>query len=181
MKAIDLYAYFRALERYFRGNETYEIKAINVDSFKNLPDLARWERLAGKREAKNYVLANVLNNNWSLREFNDPTYLEWCRVNENLYYNFKSDVETIYERGPTTNLLKLRLDYKVSRETLIVLCQLAKPNLIEELWSTHKDNMVRSEGILLKKYTPIFLYNMAFASKEQKYKTAFIEVAKSAK
>ena len=167
MKAIDLYAYYRALERYFRGNEpSFEVKAINVDSFKNNPDLSRWEKLAGKREAQNYVLANVLENNWTLKEFNDPAYLRWCAVNENMFYNFKSDMETLFTSGPTLNLLKLRLDYKISRESLIILNHI-NPGVkaLDTLWVNHTDEMVRSEANIMKKYEPFVLLRMVYSKK----------------
>lgn len=176
MKAIDLYAYFRALERYFRGNETYEIKAINVDSFKILPDLARWERLAGKREAKNYVLSNVLDNNWTIKQFNDPSYLAWCRVNENMLYNFKEEFAKILELQPTNNLLKLRLDYKISRETLIILCNLSTTNHIN-MWKNSKDDMEREEGIILHKYSRFVLERID----TDKYRATIKNVAMAAK
>lgn len=181
MKPIDLYAYYRALYRYFKLDEPYEIKPINSNTFKTLSELPQWEKLAGKRDCKNYVLANILVGNFIIRDFTDPAYLEWCRVNENLFYNYKTDLETLFTKGPTFNLLKLRFDYKISRETLIIIDALTKPSLIDTAWTVSKDNMVRTEGILLQKYRPIALVNMAFESKQQKYRNATIEVAAEAK
>ncbi len=181
MKAIDLYAYYRALDRYFKGNEPLEVKAVNVETFKLNPELSRWEKLAGKREAKNYVLANILENNWIIKDFNDPAYLRWCAINENMLYNYKSDLETLFDKGITFNLLRLRLDYKISRESIIVIDTLTKPSLIDTAWAVSKDNMVRNEGLILQKYKPICLANISFESKIEKYKTIALQIAELAK
>lgn len=174
MKPIDLYAYYRALYRYFRMDEPLEFRAVNRETFASNPELAKWEKLARKRECKNYVLSNILAGNFLIKEFNDPTYFEWCRVNENLFYNFKSDIERIFETGLTTNLLKLRLDYKVSRETIAIMLLLSDRIDLEESWVKSKDNLIREEGKLISKYKPLVALKI---SSLEKYQNAVKTVA----
>jgi hypothetical protein len=137
--AFDLYVYYLALKRHFTSNYDYfkyngKVKA-NTMSFENRKDKFFFYRLSKMPEAREYILANMIENPgiWVGDLLDDKAkgiYDQWLKVKESLSYTFRIDLgkldyddpnKDIVTSGGHPTLLKLYMQGEFHMESLIIL------------------------------------------------------------
>mgnify|MGYP000282246571 FL=1 len=144
-EAFDLYVYFLALKKHFTSNYDFfkyngKVKA-SLYSFENRNDKFHFYKLSKKPEAKNLILANMLENPkiWIGDLLEDKCldiYKQWEKKQQSLGYVFRNDLSKLdfddpkadlrVQNGQHPRLLKLHINGEVEIETLIILNDLAK-------------------------------------------------------
>lgn len=139
-EAFDIYVYFLALKRHFTTNYDFfkyngKIKA-SLHSFENRKDKFFFYKLSKRPDAKEFILANVLENPkvWVgdlFEQKNEDIYKQWVKNQQSLGYMFRNDVSKLNQDDPNKDiivtdgqhprLLKLYLHNEITIETLIIL------------------------------------------------------------
>ena len=145
MHAYDLYVYYLALKRHFTTEYDYfkyngKVKA-SQQAFENRKDKFHFYKLAKRKDAKQFILANMMFNPtlWigDLIDNNkaEDVYSEWNRKQQTLSYVFLNDLSElnddfnsnlVVKEGQHPRLLELYNMRKVSVETLIIIDDLVK-------------------------------------------------------
>lgn len=138
--AFDIYVYFLALKKHFTTNYDFfkyngKIKA-SLYSFENRKDKFFFYKLSKRSDAKQFILANILENPkvWIgdlFDEKHEEVYKQWIKVQQSLGYRFRNDVSKLDQDDPNSDifvtdgqhprLLKLYLQNEITIETLIIL------------------------------------------------------------
>jgi hypothetical protein len=175
--AYDIYVYYLALKRHFTTNSydyfkyNGKVKA-NAMSFENRKDKFFFYKLSKKKDAKEYILANMLKNPnvWAgdlVDEKAEAIYSSWLKRKQSLTYQFKSDIvelddefnkNFIVEDGQHPRLLKLYMMNRVSLETLVILCDLT--GCLKHWEKNISDTIVFPDiNRLVGKYSPFLQYD----------------------
>ena len=137
--AFDIYVYYLALKRHFTSSYDFfkyngKVKA-NAHSFENRKDKFFFYRLSKMPEAKDLILANVLEDPkiWAgdLLESNaHDKYQHWLKKQQSLGYLFRTDIAQLnpddlnadlLTDGDHPKLLRLYISDTISIETLAIL------------------------------------------------------------
>lgn len=176
--AFDLYVYYLALKRHFTSTYDYfkyngKVKA-NAMSFENRKDKFFFYKLSKKKEAKDLILANMLDNpnQWIGELVNDDAesiYKDWLKRKQSLTYQFKSDINEleddfndnfIVNDGQHPRLLRLFSMNRISLETLVILCDITG---CMPYWEKKITDKIVFPDInrLVRKYRPFLDYDKA--------------------
>jgi hypothetical protein len=137
--AYQMYVYYLAIKRHFTSN--YDFHKYNgkinasVTSFETRKDKFFFYKLSKKTDAKNFILANVVENPniWVgdiVGEKGDAVFMEWKKRQQSISYVFKSelgnldedfDSNLIVKNGQHPKLLRLYINRTISKETLIIV------------------------------------------------------------
>jgi hypothetical protein len=137
--AYQMYVYYLAIKRHFTSN--YDFHKYNgkinasVTSFETRKDKFFFYKLSKKTDAKNFILANVVENPniWVgdiVGEKGDAVFMEWKKKQQSISYVFKSelgnldedfDSNLIVKNGQHPKLLRLYINRTISKETLIIV------------------------------------------------------------
>lgn len=142
--AFELYIYYLALKRHFTSDYDFfkyggKVKA-DINSFERRKDKFFFYKLSKKKEAKDIILANMVEDPslWIGDIFEDKfeaRYLDWLKRKQTLTYSFKREIsqladdiesDIITEDGQYPKLLRLYLTKNISVETLIILNDVIK-------------------------------------------------------
>lgn len=137
--AFDLYIYYLAMKRHFTSDYDFfkyqgKVKA-NITSFEKRKDKFFFFKLSKKKEARDIILANLLEepNMWIGDIFDDKAearYTDWLKRKQSLTYLFKREINDltddlesaiVTEDGQHPKLLRLYTTRNISIETLIIL------------------------------------------------------------
>jgi hypothetical protein len=174
--AFDIYVYYLALKRHFTSTYDFfkyngKVKA-NAMSFENRKDKFFFYKISKKKDAKDFILANMLENPnaWAGDLVDDKAenvYTDWLKRKQALTYQFKSDImelnedfnsNFIVEDGQHPRLLKLYSMNRVSLETLVILCQVT--GCLPYWEKTIKDTIVFPDiNRRVRKYAPFLEYD----------------------
>ena len=143
--AYEVYRYFLAVKQHFTTNYDYfkynGKTSTNVTAFENRTNNFHFYKLSKHNDAKNYILANLLENPnvWIGDIVNDDKceriYLDWKKRQQSLSYIFKSDLNKLDEDfnnnlvspdGQHPPLLKLYLRGEICLETLVIIANVTK-------------------------------------------------------
>ena len=173
--AFDTYVCYLAMKRHFTS--TYDFFKYNgkvnakSDAFENRKDKFFFYKLSKKRDAKNFLLANIIVNPnvWAGELVDDKAetiYTEWSKRKQALTYQFKSDINELeddfnsnflVENGQHQRMLKLYMMNRISLETLVILCELT--GCLSHWEKSIKDTIVFPDiNRLVKKYSPFIEY-----------------------
>lgn len=137
--AYQMYVYYLAIKRHFTSN--YDFHKYNgkinasVTSFETRKDKFFFYKLSKKTDAKNFILANVVENPniWVgdiVGEKGDAVFMEWKKRQQSISYVFKSELSNLDEdfdsnlivkNGQHPKLLRLYINRTISKETLIIV------------------------------------------------------------
>jgi hypothetical protein len=137
--AYQMYVYYLAIKRHFTSN--YDFHKYNgkinasVTSFETRKDKFFFYKLSKKTDAKNFILANVVENPniWVgdiVGEKGDAVFMEWKKKQQSISYVFKSELSNLDEdfdsnlivkNGQHPKLLRLYINRTISKETLIIV------------------------------------------------------------
>lgn len=137
--AYQMYVYYLAIKRHFTSN--YDFHKYNgkinasVTSFETRKDKFFFYKLSKKTDAKNFILANVVENPniWVgdiVGEKGDAVFMEWKKRQQSISYVFKSELSNLDEDfdsnlivkdGQHPKLLRLYINRTISKETLIIV------------------------------------------------------------
>jgi len=141
--AFELYSYYMAIKKHFTS--TYDFAKyggkmrLTLDGFENRKDKFFFYKLSKRKDAKDYILANILKKPdlWigNLIDSNeaDEVYTEWSKRQQSLSYTFKNDLDEldddfnaniVVEDGEYPKLLSLFNRRRVCIETLIIIDEL---------------------------------------------------------
>jgi hypothetical protein len=175
--AFDLYMYYLALKRHFTSDYDFfkyqgKVKA-NVQSFENRKDKFFFYKLSKRKEAKDILLANLLEapNMWIGDIFDDRAetrYTEWLKRQQSLTYMFKKEInlltddmesDIVVENGQHPKLLRLYTTGNISIETLIILNDVIK---FFGYWNKNISDTIIWPDInkKCKKYRPFLEYDL---------------------
>lgn len=143
--AYEVYCYFLALKQHFTSNYDffkYNGKtSTNPTAFENRKDKFHYYKLSKHSDAKNYVLANILENPniWIGDIVNDDKsegiYLDWKKRKQSLSYVFKNELSVLNEDfndnllstdGQHPPLLKHYIRGDICIETLTIIANITK-------------------------------------------------------
>mgnify|MGYP001161471137 FL=1 len=139
-EAFELYSYYMAIKKHFTSSYDF-VKyggkmRLTVDGFENRKDKFFFYKLSKRKEAKDFILANILKNPnvWigNLIDSDEATavYTEWSKRQQSLSYLFKNELDEldddfnaniVVENGQYPRLLSLYNKKRVSIESLIIL------------------------------------------------------------
>lgn len=175
--AFNTYVDYLALKRHFTSTYDYfkyngKVNA-NAQSFENRKDKFFFYKLSKKKDARNYILSNMLKNPnvWAgdlIDEKAEAIYNEWLKRKESLTYQFKSDIvelddedfnsNFIVENGQHPRVLKLYNMNRISLETLVILCDIT--GCLKYWEKTINDTIVFPDiNRIVSKYRPFLEYD----------------------
>ena len=174
--AYQMYVYYLAIKRHFTSN--YDFHKYNgkinasVTSFETRKDKFFFYKLSKKTDAKNFILANVVENPniWVgdiVGEKGDAVFMEWKKRQQSISYVFKSELSNLDEDfdsnlivkdGQHPKLLRLHINRTVSKETLIIVDDLTN---VFSYWSKKiLDNIIFPDILnTCNKYKPFLEYD----------------------
>lgn len=178
--SFDLYIYYLALKSHFtRDSYDYfkyggKVSASNR-SFEGRRDKYFFDKLAKRRDAREFLLANVVEDprRWIgdivNGEGSESTYTAWAKRNQSLTYVFTDELGKLddafddnfqVEQGTHPLLLKLYLRKQISLETLIILIHMTgcyakwqKRMEYDPIWA--------EIAMKVRKYQPFLKYDIA--------------------
>lgn len=137
--AFDIYIYYLAVKRHFTSSYDFfkyngKVNA-NSHSFENRKDKFHFYKLSKMTEAKDLILANLLENpkTWAgdlIEPKAKDIYQSWSKKQQSLGYVFRNDISNLnfddpnkdlLTQGEHPNLLKMYIADKICIETLIIL------------------------------------------------------------
>lgn len=141
MSAFECYKEYMALKNHFTQKSYDYFKyngktRVNFDSFENRKDKLFFQKVAKHPDAKNYILANLVENEktWikdiAYSQEAEKIYQNWSRRIQSLTYNFQSEISKLNDDfnsnfkisdGSHPYVLKLYLRKEICLETLIIL------------------------------------------------------------
>jgi hypothetical protein len=174
--AYELYVYYLALKRHFTSS--YDFHKYNgkinasATSFETRKDKFFFYKLSKKADAKNFILANVVENPnvWVgdiVGEKGDAVFMEWKKKQQSISYVFKSELSNLDEDfdsnlivkdGQHPKLLRLHINRSISKETLIIVDDLTK---VFSYWNKKLVDKIIFPDILntCNKYKPFLEYD----------------------
>lgn len=175
--AFELYIYYLALKRHFTSDYDffkYQGKvSANINSFEKRKDKFFFFKLSKRKEAREILLANLLEepNIWIGDIFDDKAearYTEWLKRQQTLTYSFKRELnhltddlqsDIVTEDGQHPKLLRLYTTGNISIETLIILNDVIK---FFGYWNKNISDTIIWPDILnkCKKYRPFLEYDL---------------------
>lgn len=174
--AYEIYTYYLALKRHFTSSYDYhkyngKINA-SVTSFETRKDKFFFYKLSKKKDAKDFVLANLVHDPkvWvgdMVGEKGEQVFMEWTKKQQSLSYIFKSelgkldedfDSNLITKDGQHPKLLRLHTSGNISLETLIIIDDLTN---VFSYWSKKiLDNIIFPDILnTCSKYKPFLNYD----------------------
>ena len=174
--AYQMYVYYLAIKRHFTSN--YDFHKYNgkinasVTSFETRKDKFFFYKLSKKTDAKNFILANVVENPniWVgdiVGEKGDAVFMEWKKRQQSISYVFKSELSNLDEDfdsnlivkdGQHPKLLRLHINRTISKETLIIVDDLTN---VFSYWNNKLVDKIIFPDILntCNKYKPFLEYD----------------------
>lgn len=150
--------------------------SASVKSFETRRDRYYFEKLAKKRDAFGFLLANLIENPkvWvgelTANDAAEVAYTQWAKRNQSLSYTFREEVSKLSQtfnfdemfvagNGRHPPLLQEYLRKDVSLETLVILVHLSK---CYNYWnrSLSFDPVWKSTSLLITKYQPFMKYDV---------------------
>lgn len=174
--AFNTYVDYLALKRHFTSSYDYfkyngKVKA-NAMSFENRKDKFFFYKLSKRKDSRDYILANMLENPnvWAGDLVDDKAeivYADWLKRKQALTYQFKSDIvelnedfnsNFIVENGQHPRVLRLYSMNQISLESLVILCDTT--GCLKYWESSIKDTIVFPDiNRLVRKYKPFLEYD----------------------
>ena len=173
--AYQMYVYYLAIKRHFTSN--YDFHKYNgkinasINSFETRKDKFFFYKLSKKTDAKNFILANVVENPnvWVgdiVGEKGDAVFMEWKKKQQSISYVFKSELSNLDEdfdsnlitTGQHPKLLRLYINRSISKETLIIVDDLTN---VFSYWNKKLVDKIIFPDILntCNKYKPFLEYD----------------------
>jgi hypothetical protein len=171
------YKEYMALKQHFT-TKTYDYFKYNgktnssVESFRSRNDTYSFQRLAKKRDYRNLILSNMVENHkvWVgdlLEERANTIYLDWKKRNDGITAFIQSEIEKMDDDfqnnflsvdGHYPHVVNLYLRKQISIETLCILTKITNS---QEYWSKNVIDNVVFPGIIGKidKYHPFLVYS----------------------
>jgi|TARA_B110000211_G_C14049763_1_gene540664 hypothetical protein len=174
--AFDIYSYYMALRKHFTSSYDF-VKyggkmRLSVDSFEKRRDKYFFYKLSKRKEAKEFVLANLIvkPDIWIgdlVSEEANKVYTEWSKRQQSLSYLFKNDLDElnddfnsnfIVNDGQYPRLLQLFNAKNLSIETLIILGDMTG---CWNHWDKKINDTIIYPSICMtaKKYAPFLSYD----------------------
>ena len=196
MSAFGAYQTYLAMQQHFT-RKTYDFFKYNgkvkasESAFLGRKDRYFFEKAAKKfkrDDFRDFLLANYIasDDHWIgnlMSEGNLIKYKKWKKNVDSLSYNFKEELDKMWEMEDNFNmvfkqidgkqplLFRLFLRQKISLETIVVLDDLVG---FSKLWLKYDDMMLNDFVFKLNKYKP-FLHNAVLVDKS-KYKKIILDI-----
>jgi hypothetical protein len=178
MTPFESYQAYLSIKRHFKNKNydclkyNYKIRT-NIDTFNKRKDKFLFEKIAKLDDPKNFLLANILNNDniyprdIVYNENSKIVYKDWQKTIQSLTYTVKNDLDMLEENfddnfkvfnNEHPKLLKLHLSKKIKLETLVILCDLVG---CLRLWNNklQNDPVWESLSMKIEKYIPLLHYD----------------------
>lgn len=177
MSPYEAYKTYLALKMHFTQKNYDFIKyngKVKTDpsSFETRNDRFYFSKLAKKKDLKNYLIANLINNpnKWIgelLEEECEKKYFDYMSRRQALTYNFNNEITKLKENfndnllvknGQYPSLLKMYRQGELSIETMIVLDDILN---FSPYWNKSIDDMIiwPREYLTMVKYKPFLQYD----------------------
>lgn len=178
MTGYEAYVMYCGLKNHFSKEEYDFIKyngkiRSNVDSYEKRKDRFYFEKLAKRKDAKEFIISNFISNPHAWigdlvnSSFAEKEFMDWKKRNQALSYWFEEDLKKLLNNfdenviivGNTLpKLLKLLLQKKISIETVVILNDLVQffPNWNKRL----KDDPIWKDiNLICRKYRSFMEYD----------------------
>jgi len=169
---------------YFKYNGAVKVKASSYEVRKDKYFFEKASRKFKEEDFLKYLVSNMCSTGeyWIGNLFggnNHVHYTKWKKHIESLTYNFKEEIDYLYDAEEQFNklfvddsgkhplLYRMYMRNKVSLETLVLLDYLVG---YTKTWNKSGDMMLQEASTLISKYKP-FLFHFTNPSKEKLRKT----------